>query len=101
MRYTLIPAIAAGCLFATASLAGDVRALTDVQLDNVSAGAFASTFGASNTFGDLLSETESLSSAVAIAGVSAVAQNNTTGIATSTFYGAQSTSESTSAATLP
>lgn len=102
MRVKLCSALLAGGLVALAGAvaADQPRPLTEAEMDTVNAGAIAIAVGGSLTFGDLLSETISQSVAVAEP-TAASAANSTAGVAVSTFFGASSTSASTSAATLP
>ena len=100
MRYTLIPALAAG-LFATAVVADEPVLLSNTQLDSVNAGATALADGAAIAIADLLAETVSVSDVLAVKGSFATATNASEALATSTFFDAQASAASISAASLP
>lgn len=103
MKSKILSTILAGGLAVAAgtALAAQPSQLTDAQMDGVSAGATAIAQGGTLTLGDLLSETISVSVAVAIGNSYAAASNETGGIAASVFFPAASLSESASVATLP
>lgn len=75
--------------------------LSEVQMDDVTAGGFAAALGQAASLGDLLSETQALTATAVNNNVSAAAQTRATALAASVYFDAASAARSQAAATLP
>jgi len=102
MRTTLFSAVLAAGLGATGfAMADEPMTLTDAQMDGVSAGATAASAALAASLGDILSETATFTSALAVAGNLAQAQGAAAALGVSVFFPAAASVASTSAASLP
>jgi len=94
--------IVAGVLLAAAGVANaEPVALSDAQMDQVSAGATALGWGGAISFGDLIAATSANTQTVAVAPGFAAASTVSGAIAASVYYGAVAQSGAHAVASLP
>jgi len=94
--------IVAGVLLAAASLANaEPVALSDAQMDQVSAGATALALAGATAFGDLISATGAYTSTAAVSPGFAAASALGESIAASVYFAAGATSAAHATASLP